>query len=68
MTAWTTLSCAAVASVVFVLLPRNFGQDMFGPLASPSAGSAVGFNDEVVLGRSGEIEESQEVVMDVSLT
>lgn len=58
---------ALFAALVFVLLPRNMGADIFGEWSSPPAGSGatMGFTEKVQLGRSGEVGESQEPVLDL---
>lgn len=70
VTTGATLFAALVAAVVFVALPRNLGADMLGDWSSPSAGggTTMGFTEKVQLGRSGEVGESQEALMDMLLT
>ncbi|TVQ59986.1 MAG: DUF3488 domain-containing protein [Phycisphaerales bacterium] len=55
------------AGVVYLVLPRGMGSDMFSDWSSPRAGAMSGFTDEVALGRPGEITESQETVLDLVL-
>jgi len=60
-------SSLVIASIVFVLMPREIGSKTLGSWGAPSVGQVVGFNDEVRLGLGGLISESQEPVLDVQI-
>lgn len=64
----TAVSCAALSAGLFVLLPRTATGDLFGSWANPSSGTQIGFTDEVMLGREGELEGNEEPVLDLGLT
>lgn len=55
------------ATMIYFSLPRGVGSEMFSEWSSPRAGATSGFTDEVVLGRPGEITESQETALDVAI-
>lgn len=55
--------CVMIASVLFVILPRNVGNQAFGQWGS--GGSVSGFSDEVELGRPGRITMSPTPVLDL---
>ncbi len=54
---------AALAPMVYVAMPRGFGEDFFGQLQPANAPSVTGFRDHVQLGSQGLITESQRVVL-----
>ncbi len=64
----TSVACAALSAGLFVLLPRAATGDLFGAWANPGSGAQIGFSDEVMLGREGELEGNDEPVLDLLLT
>ncbi len=56
-----------LATVVFVLLPRDLGSEAFGNWGNAAVGQATGFADEVELGQPGLISQSPTPVMDVTV-
>ncbi len=58
---------AIVGVVVFVALPRELGDRVFGDFRNASLGSVTGFSDRVQLGVEGLISESPEIVLDMTV-
>ena len=56
-----------IAAVVFIVMPRGAGQDAFGRWVTPAAQRTTGFNDSVSLGGGGLINESREVVLELTV-
>lgn len=56
-----------IAACVFIVMPRGAGQDAFGRWVSPAAHRTTGFNDSVSLGGGGLINESREVVLELTV-
>ncbi|MEM0984535.1 MAG: DUF3488 and transglutaminase-like domain-containing protein, partial [Planctomycetota bacterium] len=57
-----------ITITVFIVMPRQIGNDSFGAWGNASVGSVTGFNDEIQLGRSGLISDSAEPVLDLRVT
>lgn len=64
----TSLVCAIGATALFVVLPRSASSELFGAWANPGAGAQIGYSDEVVLGREGELQGNEEPILDMLLT
>ncbi|RMH29858.1 MAG: DUF3488 domain-containing protein [Planctomycetota bacterium] len=60
-------SIMVLATVIFVLLPRDLGSEAFGSWGNAAVGQTTGFADEVELGQPGLISQSPTPVMDVSV-
>lgn len=58
---------AIVGVVVFVVLPRELGDRVFGDFRNASLGSVTGFSDRVQLGVEGLISESPAIVLDMTV-
>ncbi len=56
-----------IAAGVFIVMPRGAGQDAFGRWVGPAAQRTTGFNDSVSLGGGGLINESREVVLELTV-
>jgi hypothetical protein len=66
LSAGAVLSGAAVAMMVFVLVPRGIGLQQWGDFARPLGRQTTGFTDEVEPGAGEVISASQVAVMEVS--
>jgi hypothetical protein len=64
--AGTVLSGAAIAIMVFILVPRGIGLQQWGDFARPLGRQTTGFTDEVEPGSGEVISASQVAVMEVS--
>ena len=53
--------------VVFLFMPRDLGKQMLGAWNTSTGAATTGFNEEVQLGFSGIVSESEDVVMEVAL-
>ncbi len=62
----TGFLCAMIGSTVFVMLPRNIGNQAFGQWGNTR--SVSGFADNVELGRPGLISMSSKPVLDLTVT
>lgn len=56
-----------LAVILYLIIPRGLGGDLIGEWSSPAAGSTIGFTDEVVLGREGELESRDDPVLDLAI-
>jgi transglutaminase-like putative cysteine protease len=65
--AGVALAASLIATVVFLLMPREVGSRTLGAWGAAAVGRVVGFNDEVRLGTGGLISESNEPVLDLQL-
>lgn len=57
----------AIASGLFVIIPRGVGFQQFAQITPAATGRTTGFTDRVDLGRGGLISESQATVMEVRI-
>lgn len=57
---------ALIATLIFMIMPRNLGNSAFGDWGGGS-GSVTGFTDEVELGRPGLISQSSTPVLDLQV-
>ncbi len=64
----TSAVCALGSGALFVVLPRSASSELFGSWANPGAGAQIGYSDEVVLGREGELQGNEEPILDMLLT
>ena len=67
ITALALVVIIAGASGVFVVMPRNLGDEFIGRVPEPVAGASSGFSDSVQLGLSGLISESRDIVLEFDL-
>lgn len=58
---------ALIGVVVYLVIPRGLGSDLINDWSSPGVGTAIGFNEQVVLGRSGELENNDTAVLDLAV-
>lgn len=63
----TTVLVFLTAAMVFMLMPRGVGENVFGPWGRPRGGSVTGFTDRVSLGRRNVISESPEIAFDIEI-
>lgn len=56
-----------IAALVFVAMPRGAGQDAFGRWVTPTAQRTAGFDDSVSLGGGGLINDSREIVLELTV-
>lgn len=63
----SSLSCACISVLVFVLMPRGVGMQAFGAWGATSLGQTTAFTDEVELGRGGLISQSSTPVLDLEV-
>lgn len=66
-----TLAVAAcmglIGVAVYLVVPRGMGSDLINDWSSPGVGAAIGFTEQVVLGRSGELEDDDTAVLDLAV-
>ena len=67
VTAIALVLIGAVATLVFLLMPRSIGDDVIGRWPRAAAGASSGFSDSVQLGGEGLISESRDVVLEFDL-
>ena len=67
LVALASLGAGGVALFVFLIVPRNIGENSFGYWLPRAAGSVTGFSDRIRLGTRGLISESPRIVMDVAV-
>ena len=65
--ATAVLASSAIATAVFVLVPRGFGNDLLGRFGMQQQ-AQIGFRESVKLGESGFLSENPTPVMDVLVT
>jgi len=66
-TALAMVVIVAGSTVVFLVMPRNLGDEFIGRVPEPVAGASSGFSDSVQLGVSGLISESRDIVLEFDL-
>ncbi len=68
---WVTAGAAAFMTVfgvaVYLVIPRGMASDFITDWSSPAVGATIGFRDEIVLGRSGELEDNASTVLDLTI-
>lgn len=66
-TAFASIGTIGLALVVFVLLPRGVGENVFPSFGMQRSGKQTAFSSSVTLGGKGIISESPTIVLDMSV-